>query len=60
MWWAPANAFWVEREMTSLMNLRLPQWTEAQEKPYDPLQCLITSAELQRYIFIVDCNSLLC
>lgn len=32
--------------MTSLMNLRLSQWTEPWEKPCDPLQYLITHAEL--------------
>lgn len=58
IWWVLANAFWVERGMTSLMNLRLPQWTEAWEKPYDPLQYLISPGELHIYIFIADCNSL--
>lgn len=53
IWWAPTNAFWVESGMTSLMNLRLPQWTEAWEKPYDPLQYLITRVELHIYKYTV-------
>lgn len=40
------------------MNLRLPQWTKAWEKPYDPLQYLITPSELHIYIFILFCFKL--
>lgn len=51
IWWVLAVAFWAEREMTSLMNLRLPQWTEAWEKLCDPVQHLITPVEVQIYTY---------
>lgn len=50
MWWVLANAFWVERRMTSPMNMGRPQWTEAWDKTHDPLRYLITPTELQVYV----------
>lgn len=49
IWWGLANAFWVESEIITLMNLRLPRWMKAWEKPYDPLWYLVTRIEIHIY-----------